>query len=187
MNENNITPKQEAETSAPTISAQAEATTGDKNLVAYFSATGATKALAETIAHTSNADILEIVPKVPYTSADLNYNSDCRANSEQQDDSARPEFEPISANIDDYNTIFIGYPIWWGTMPKIINTFLETYDLSGKTIMPFCISGGSGIETSVSAIKDACPNADVKNGLRGSLSTSTSQLNDWFSEVGYQK
>ncbi len=181
-----VTPEP-AETPAPTDTPSDNEKEENKMLVVYFSATGTTKALAETIAKTVNADISEIVPKVPYTSADLNYNSDCRANREQQDDSARPEFEPISVNIDDYDTIFIGYPIWWGTMPKIINTFLETYDMSGKTIMPFCTSGGSGIETSVSAIKDACPNADVKDGLRGSSSTAASQLNDWFSEVGYQK
>lgn len=152
----------------------------NENLVVYFSATGTTKALAETIAETADADISEIVPKVPYTSADLNYNSDCRANREQQDDSARPEFEPIAANIDEYDTIFIGYPIWWGTMPKIINTFLETYDLSGKTVMPFCTSGGSGIETSVSAIRSICPNADVKDGLRGSASATSTQIKEWI-------
>lgn len=178
---NNTAPKQEEETSAPTMSAQTETTTdGSKSLVVYFSATGNTKALAETIAETADADISEIVPKVPYTSEDLNYNSDCRANSEQQDDSARPEFEPMSANIDEYDTIFIGYPIWWGTMPKIINTFLETYDLSGKTIMPFCTSGGSGIETSVSAIRSICPNADVKDGLRGSASATSTQIKEWI-------
>lgn len=152
----------------------------NKMLVVYFSATGTTKALAETIAQTVNADISEIVPKVPYTSEDLNYNSDCRANAEQQDDSARPEFEPVSVNIDDYDTIFIGYPIWWGTMPKIINTFLEAYDMSGKTIMPFCTSGGSGIETSVSAIRSICTNADVKNGMRGAASTSNAQIETWI-------
>ncbi len=121
------------------------------------------------------------MPRVPYTSEDLNYNSDCRANSEQQDDSARPEFEPVSANISNYDTVFIGYPIWWGTMPKIINTFLETYDLSGKTIMPFCTSGGSGIDASVSSIRSICPNADVKDGMRGSASTSDTQITEWLS------
>ncbi len=168
------------ETPVPTDTPNNNEKEENKMLVVYFSATGTTKALAETIAQTSDADILEIVPKVPYTSADLNYNSDCRANREQQDDSARPEFEPISVNIDDYDTIFIGYPIWWGTMPKIINTFLETYDLSGKTIMPFATSGGSGISTSVSAIRNICPDADVNDGMRGSASTSTAQIETWI-------
>ncbi len=156
-------------------------------LVVYFSATGTTKAMAEMIAQTTGADIVEIVPSEPYTSADLNYNSDCRANREQQDDTARPEFEPIAANIDDYDTIFLGYPIWWGTMPKIIDTFLDTYDLSGKTVMPFCTSGGSGISTSVSAIRNAEPDTDVKNGLRGSASTSSSQIEAWLKNNNVSK
>lgn len=168
------------ENPAPTDTPSGNEKEENKMLVVYFSATGTTKVLAETIAQTVNADISEIVPKVPYTSEDLNYNSDCRANAEQQDDSARPEFEPVSVNIDDYDTIFIGYPIWWGTMPKIINTFLEAYDMSGKTIMPFCTSGGSGIETSVSAIRSICTNADVKNGMRGTASTSNAQIEMWI-------
>ena len=157
------------------------ANTKSKALVVYFSVTGNTKALAETIAETTGADIVEIVPETPYTSEDINYSKDnCRANKEQNDDSARPAIANKIENIDDYDTIFLGYPIWWGTMPKIINTFLESYDLSGKTIMPFCTSGGSGIETSVSAIKDVCPGADVKDGFRGSSSTSDTQVKEWI-------
>lgn len=183
----NTTDKQIKSTPEPPPEVSQIPKTDSAAVVIYFSATGTTKALAQTIAGSADMDIYEIVPKIPYTSADLNYNSDCRANAEQQDDSARPEFEPIDLNLDDYSTIFLGYPIWWGTMPKIINTFLETYDLSDKTIMPFCTSGGSGIETSVSAIKGVCPNADVKDGFRGSSSTDASQLNKWFSEIGYKK
>ena len=150
-------------------------------LVVYFSVTGNTKALAETIAETTGADIVEIVPETPYTSEDINYSNDnCRANKEQNDDSARPEIANKIENIDDYDTIFLGYPIWWGTMPKIINTFLESYDLSGKTIMPFCTSGGSGIETSVFAIKSTCPGADVKDGFRGSSSATAEQIETWI-------
>lgn len=153
----------------------------NKMLVVYFSGTGNTKALAETIAETSGADIFEIVPAEPYTSADLNYNdNNCRANREMNDETARPAIANSIENIDEYDTIFIGYPIWWGTMPRIINTFLDTYDLSGKTIMPFCTSGGSGIETSVSAIRSICPNADVKDGLRGSASATSTQIKEWI-------
>lgn len=152
----------------------------NKMLIVYFSATGTTKALAETIAETTGADIVEIVPSEPYTSEDLNYNNDnCRANQEMNDESARPAIADSIENIDEYDTIFLGYPIWWGTMPRIINTFLDTYDLSGKTIMPFCTSGGSGIETSVSAIKDVC-GADVKNGFRGTSSTASAQVEEWI-------
>ena len=114
-----------------------------KSAVIYFSATGNTKALAEKIAAETNSDLIEIAPEEVYTSEDLNYNnSDCRANKEQNDDSARPAISNKIENMADYDTIYLGYPIWWGTMPKIINTFLDTYDLSGKTVMPFCTSGG---------------------------------------------
>lgn len=136
-------------------------------LVVYFSCTGRTKAAAEKIAKLCGADIYEIVPAEPYTSDDLNYNSDdCRANREMNDESARPAIAGELPDISGYNAVFIGYPIWWGTMPRIINTFLDACDLSGKTVMPFCTSGGSGISTSVSAIKEAEPQADVRGGLR---------------------
>ena len=159
-----------------------------KSLVVYFSATGNTKSLAEKIAKESGSDIFEIVPQQPYTSDDLNYsNSNCRANKEQNDESARPAISNKVENIERYDTIFIGYPIWWGTMPKIINTFLDTYDLSGKTVMPFCTSGSSGISSSVSAIKSACPNADVKNGFRGTSATSNTQIQSWFNENNFSK
>ncbi len=163
-------------------------TPAGKSLVVYFSATGNTKALAEKIAEESGSDLFEIVPEEPYTSADLNYsNSDCRANKEQNDADARPAISNTIENIGDYDTIFIGYPIWWGTMPKIINTFLDTYDLSGKTIMPFCTSGSSGISSSISAIKSTCPDAEVKTGFRGTSGTSSTQIQDWFNENGFEK
>lgn len=154
-----------------------------KMLVVYFSATGNTRPMAETIAQTTGADIFEIVPVEPYTSADLDYNDDnCRANREMNDDTARPAIAGSIENIDEYDTIFLGYPIWWGTMPRIINTFLDTYDLSGKTVMPFCTSGGSSISTSVSAIRNAEPTADVKEGLRGSSSVTSSQIETWLED-----
>ena len=169
------------QTPAPTDTPSDNEKEENKMLVVYFSGTGNTKSLAETIAETSGADIFEIVPEVPYTSADLNYNNDnCRANQEQNDSSARPAIANRIENIDEYDTIFIGYPIWWGTMPRIINTFLDTYDLSGKTIMPFCTSGSSGISSSVSSIRSICPNADVKDGMRGTASTSNAQIETWI-------
>lgn len=184
---NNAAPKQTA--AEPTKSTVTDASTlnESKSLVVYFSATGTTKSFAETIAQTTGADLFEIVPSEPYTSADLNYNSDCRANREQQDDTARPEFEPISVNINDYDTIFIGYPIWWGTMPRIINTFLDTYDLSSKTIMPFCTSGGSGISSSVSEIKAICPDSTVTTGFRGTASTDDAQIQNWLDNNNFRK
>ena len=178
-NKNSAT-KQNESSNAPTESAQSETADENKNLVVYFSVTGNTKVLAETIAETIGADIVELSPQEPYTSEDISYNNDnCRANREQNDDSARPAIANSIENINDYNTIYLGYPIWWGTMPKIINTFLESYDLSGKTIMPFCTSGGSGIGSSVSAIKSICQGANVKDGLRGSSSTTAEQIKVW--------
>ncbi len=150
---------------------------GNRSAVIYFSCTNNTKKLAEKIAKATGADILEIVPSVPYTSADLNYNGDCRANREQNDDTARPDIA-TKFELDNYDTIYLGYPIWWGTMPKIINTFLETYDLSGKTVMPFCTSGSSGIGTSVNAIRKYLP--DVKDGMRGTTSTTETEINAWI-------
>ena len=155
-------------------------------LTVYFSATGNTENLAQKIAAETNSDIFEIVPEVPYTSADLNYsNSNCRANKEQNDPTARPAISSKLENIEDYDVVLIGYPIWWGTMPKIINTFLDTYDLSGKTVMPFCTSGSSGIATSVSAIMNACPNTEVKNGFRGTSGTTAAEISEWLNENNF--
>lgn len=180
-------PSAEPTTEPATVPSDNE-TEENKMLVVYFSGTGTTRALAETIAETAGADIFEIVPSEPYTSEDLNYNNNnCRANLEMNDESARPAIADSIENIDEYDTIFLGYPIWWGTMPRIINTFLDTYDLSGKTVMPFCTSGGSGISTSVSAIKDAEPGADVKEGLRGYSSSSSSQIEAWLENNNVSK
>lgn len=160
--------------------------TGSNSLVVYFSATGNTKTLAEKIADLSRSDIYEIVPETPYTSADLNYNdNNSRANREQNDATARPAISGSIENFEDYDVILLGYPIWWGTMPKIINTFLENYDFSEKTIMPFCTSGSIGISTSVSALRTACPNSDVKDGFRGTASTTNTQIQNWLNNNGF--
>ena len=169
---------------APTTSpepTQQPSESGSNALVVYFSATGNTKALAEKIAAAADADLYEIVPEDPYTSEDLNYSDDnCRANQEMNDETARPAISGSIENLADYDTIFIGYPIWWGTMPRIINTFLDTYDLSGKTVMPFCTSGSSGISSSVSAIRSICPDANVTEGFRGTASTTEAQILEWL-------
>lgn len=152
-------------------------------LIVYFSATGNTESLAQTISEVTGADIYEIVPEEPYTSEDLNYSNDsCRANQEMNDPDARPAIAGNIENIDEYDTIFLGYPIWWGTMPRIINTFLDTYDLSGKTIIPFCTSGSSGISTSVSAIRSICTDSDVTDGMRGTSSTSEVEIEEWLAD-----
>lgn len=193
------TEQSEVQTTAKTEIKQAETQPADvapettkpepqttKTLVVYFSCTGNTKAVAERITDLCNADIYEIIPSEPYTSEDLDYNqSNCRANLEMNDESSRPAIGSDAVDISGYDTVFIGYPIWWGTMPRIINTFLDTYDLSDKTVMPFCTSGGSGVSRSVSDIKDAEPNADVRSGLRAD-SANDKGIDEWLADNDIQ-
>ena len=125
----------------------------NKVLVAVFSASGVTKLVGREIARTSGGDFFEIVPAEKYTSADLNYmNSRSRSSVEMNDTSARPEIANKVSDMDSYDTVIIGFPIWWGVAPRIIETFLESYDFSGKTIIPFCTSGGSGVGRSDTAL-----------------------------------
>lgn len=154
-----------------------------RTLIAYFSCTGTTKAAAEQLAALTGADLYEIVPEEAYTADDLDYNSDCRANREQNDPSARPAIAGELPDLTDYDTILLGDPIWWGTLPKIIDTFLESTDLSGKVILPFCTSGGSGIGTSVSALRDALPDADIRDGLRMN-GAAEEEMQTWLTENG---
>lgn len=154
-------------------------------LVVYFSATGNTEALAEKIAQAAGADLYEIVPEVPYTSEDLNYNNDgCRANQELNSD-ARPAIQPLPVDAAQYDTIILGYPIWWGQCPPPVRTFLESYDFSGKTIMPFCTSGSSGISGSLSKIRELCPDSTITEGFRGTASTTEEQIDTWLDENGF--
>ena len=167
----------EESSAAESVPEEAVAT---KTLVVYFSCTGTTEAVAEKIAVLAGADLYEIVPEQEYTAADLNYsNSGCRANLEMNDPDARPAISGSIPDISEYSTVYIGYPIWWGTMPRIINTFIESCDLSGKVIMPFCTSGGSGVSTSVSDIRAAAPDADVRDGLRANGADDTA-LSEWM-------
>ena len=147
----------------------------NKSVVIYFSATGTTKKIAENISKLSNSAIIEIIPKEKYTNADLNYNSDCRANREQNDSNARPEIDN-TINITKYDTIYLGYPIWWGTIPKIILTLLDTYDFSNKTIIPFCTSGSTGINGSVNDLRNYNSKLNIKDGKRFSSSTSDDEI-----------
>lgn len=135
-----------------------------KALVVYFSATGTTKAAAQKVAKASNADIVRLQPKKAYTDADLDYTSDCRANREQADDSARPAIATKIKNLSQYDTVYLGYPIWHGEEPKVIRTFLEANSLSGKTVKPFCTSGSSGISGSMAGIRQFASGATVLAG-----------------------
>lgn len=153
-------------------------------LVAYFSCTNTTKAVAEKIAASSGAKLWRIQPEIPYTDADLNYtDNNCRANKEQNNPYARPAISGKVEDMSQYKTVFIGYPIWWGTLPKIVLTFLDAYDLSGKTIVPFCTSGGSGITTSVSVIRHEEPNATVLEGKRFSGNVSSDSVKEWMDSL----
>ena len=136
-----------------------------KVLVVYFSATGTTKSAAKKIKKAANGTLYQIKASDPYTSADLNYNKDnCRANVEQQDETVRPKVKGKVKNIRKYDVIFVGFPIWWGKEPMIIRTFLESYNLKGKKIVPFCTSGGSGISGSMKGVKAAAKGANVVKG-----------------------
>ena len=155
---------------------------GGKVLVAYFSATGNTRPVAEKVAEVTGGDLFEIVPAQPYTAADLNYNTDCRANAEQNDPNARPAIRNRVEDMGQYDAVLIGYPIWWGRAPKIIHTFLETYDLSGKTVATFCTSGGSGHEDAT--IRGYEPDATWLEGRRFS---GTSQVEEWVNGLDLPK
>ena len=158
--------------------------TGSKVLVAYFSAAGHTKAIAEYLQTALDADLYEIVPQEPYTADDLDYNTDgCRANREQNDDFARPAISGSVENMDGYDVVFVGYPIWWGQAPKIVYTFLQSYDLSGKTIVPFCTSGGSGIDGSLGGLQVLSPDANWLTGQRFSASAGEADVQSWVDSL----
>ena len=129
-----------------------------KTLVVYFSATGTTKAAAQRLAKEKNADLYEITPEVPYTAADLDWrDKTSRSTIEMQDKTSRPAIKGRCENIADYDTVWIGFPIWWYTAPTIVNTFIEAHDLSGKTLNVFATSGGSGVTGSAKDLKKAYP------------------------------
>ena len=151
-----------------------------KTLVAYFSATGTTRPLAEYAAEILNADLYEIVPAVPYTDADLVYYTNGRADQEQNDPSARPAISGSVANMEDYDVVILGYPIWHGQAPRVISTFLESYDFTGKTIVPFCTSHSSGIGSSDTNLHSLTGGASWLAGRRFPGGTSRSTVEDWI-------
>lgn len=150
-------------------------------LVAYFSATHTTEGVAKEISSALGADLYEIIPENPYTEADLDYNDDnSRTTIEMNDASSRPAISGSVENMDQYDTIFLGYPIWWGDAPRIISTFVESYDFSGKTIVPFCTSGGSGIGSSASNLEKLTSGANWLSGQRFSGSSAHEEIADWI-------
>lgn len=159
-----------------------------KILVVYFSATGTTKPLAEYVAEILNADLYEIVPEDPYTEEDLAYYTNGRADQEQNDSSARPAISGGVENMEEYDTIFLGYPIWHGQAPRIISTFLESYDFSEKTIIPFCTSHSSGIGSSADNLHSLCSDStEWLEGKRFAGETSRGTIEEWLSDTGLSK
>lgn len=153
-------------------------------IVVYFSRTNNTKKVAEYIIELTDADSYEIEAAIPYTDDDIEYtNSSCRANKEQGDKTARPEIaEPIES-IDSYDVVYLGYPIWWGEEPRIIDTFLESYDFSDKIVIPFCTSASSGNAASEKNIADLVPIGNLLEGKRFSANTSKESIEDWVNSL----
>ena len=138
---------------------------GKNILVAYFSASGVTERAAREIAAATGGDLYEIAPAVPYTERDLDWtDKKSRSTVEMQDDANRPAIKGAAADIGKYDTVFIGFPVWWYVEPRIVDTFLESYDFSGKTLIPFATSGGSGIAGAEERMKELCPKAVWKKG-----------------------
>lgn len=150
-----------------------------KKLVAYFSASGVTKSYAEKLAKVTDADLFEIKPAVPYTKADLDWmDKNSRSTVEMKNPDSRPEIAEKLKDMEKYDTVFLGFPIWWYVAPTIVDTFLESYDFSNKTIIPFATSGGSGMGKTSDILRKVCPGADIKNGkVINNMSEST--LVDW--------
>lgn len=157
--------------------------TNKKVLVAYFSATGTTEGLAKRLAGITEGDLFKIIPEEPYTADDLNWqNSKSRSSVEMQDKKCRPAISSKLDNINDYDVIFVGFPVWWYREPSIIDTFMESYDFAGKTVVPFATSGGSPIGESGKNMQALAPEAGVAEGKRFSVDVSDTELKNWAKE-----
>ncbi|SDP73573.1 flavodoxin [Selenomonas ruminantium] len=156
-----------------------------KKLVAYFSASGVTAKAAKNLAEAAGADLFEIKPEVPYTQADLDWHDkNSRSSVEMRDSKSRPQIAAGDAKVADYDVIFVGFPIWWYVAPTIINTFLESYDFAGKTIILFATSGGSGFGKAVEGLKDSVADSTViREGKLLNGNPSVAELKDWVESL----
>ena len=155
-----------------------------RKLVAYFSASGVTAKAAKILASALDADLYEIRPETPYTKADLNWtDKSSRSSVEMKDPASRPAIARYDAKIQDYDTIFVGFPIWWYVAPTIINTFLESYDFSGKTIVLFATSGGSGLGRSAADLKASAPGAVIRDGKLLNGQQAKEALASWVNSL----
>ena len=192
QNEQGAQPGEDPEAESPTGGAatgSGETAQTGKILVACFSCTGNTKAVAEYAADILKADFYEITPKEPYTTEDLNHSdSSSRSSREMNDVATRPAISGSVENMDGYDTVFLGYPIWWGEAPKIISTFLESYDFSGKTIIPFCTSGSSGIGSSATNLKGLCDDSVTwLDGARFARGATKEEVEKWINSLSLEK
>lgn len=154
-----------------------------KKLVAYFSASGTTRKIAEMIAQAAEADLYEIMPKQPYSKADLNWmDKKSRSSVEMNDKKFRPEIMDTDAQINGYDEVILGFPIWWYVAPTIINTFLESYDFTGKKIVLFATSGGSGFGNTISELKPSAPNAVIVEG-KVFNKTTKQEIAEWVKRI----
>ncbi len=172
-------PPSETEDGGTDTPDNAQISTGNEILVVYFSCTQTTEKIADYIIEKTGGARYEIQPKIPYTEDDLKYYTNGRADKEQADPTARPEIDGNVENMDKYKTVFIGYPIWHGEAPKIIYTFLESYDFSDKTLVPFCTSHSSGIGSSDTNLHFLAPDAEWKSGRRFAGNANKESVNDW--------
>ena len=155
-----------------------------RKLVAYFSASGVTAKVAETLSEAIGADLYEIEPAVPYTEKDLNWmDKKSRSTVEMNDPASRPAIAGMRDNMEDYDTVFVGFPIWWYVAPHIINTFLESYDLTGKTVIPFATSGSSGMGRTNEALAPSCKGAKLVDGMRFPANVSEKELAGWAESI----
>lgn len=158
-----------------------------KSIVVYFSASGNTKAAAEKIAELTGSDLMEIVPEEKYTEADLNWHDgESRTSVEKDDASIRPAIKPDTKNLADYDTVFLGYPIWWGTAPKVLWNFVEKHDFTGKTVLPFCTTHSSSEGESGRTLQKLSGNKGTwKDAKRFPEHPSDSDISSWVNETGY--
>ena len=165
------------------VQKKTETSMEQKVLVAYFSASGTTKAVAQQLAEVAGADLHEIKPEQPYTDADLDWtDKQSRSTIEMKDKNSRPAITDKLANMQDYDVIYVGFPIWWYTAPTIIDTFMESYDFKGKTVIPFATSGGSSIKKACQDLKAAYPDVNWKEGKLLNRA-SKQELETWVKEL----
>lgn len=174
----------DTETSGTTNAGSAEPAAQGKVLVVYFSATGTTKRVAEMIASATNADIFELTPADPYTSDDLNYNDRNSRVYKEHDDASMRDIKLTADTVENfaqYDTVYIGYPIWWGEAAWPVNGFVKANDFSGKTVIPFCTSASSGVGDSAKALEELAKGGNWKDGTRFSGSTGSNDIAEWIS------